>query len=478
MKCKISKGAGFRGLVNYAQKEDAIFIASSTGAESKDFLRQCAKLRESRPDIKKPVLHFSLSLPPPERLNKEGWGEAIAKFQTEMGLEGHDYFAVQHTDADHDHVHLIVSKISPNGDLWKDGNDVFRAMSACEKIEKDMCLTITKTLKEFREETGQKRQPMRDTELQMMARTGTAGSRRKAAITAKIAAERASKNGTENKPASTDGIANKRGNQQWQKNPRPAPGGATGSSQSYGKNGSALGKIRVASFQNRAGQVVFKIANKPVARLTADRQQIEVFSLDEQAIDFAISQAVKSGQVPLQIYGTPEFIIAAEALAKARGVPVAQHFPESGSGQNQPLTPTPTTPQGTANAYRELRITDPIQASPQRPPTRNGRVRTLSEIAVVQRGRTQVLLPRDALVHLDINRADTDQGVRRIDDQNPANTMNTPEFKRLEALVEERRSQLPPPIQTPAKTAPKSVGEPQYIESPRPTSAPAPRPKF
>lgn len=517
MKVKVTTGAGFRGLVNYQTKPGASFISSSTGKEPSDFLRQAAMLRSSRPDVGKPVLHFSLSQPVGEPLSDEQWQEATEHFLQEMGLEEFDFFCVRHSDADHDHVHIAVSKIHPTGKLWNDSHSARRGMAACEKIEVSMGLTKTKTLAEFREETGLRRNQIKDRELQMMKRTGEVGSRRKAAIAAKIAAER-KQNGTENRPAATDRKASRSG--AGLAAHKTGAGKALWKTAGAGVNsGKVLGKIRVSSYGNRKGEVVFKIDNQQVARLTADRQSIEVFILNEQAIDFAIQQAVKSGQVPLQIYGTPEFIIAAEALAKARGVPVATRFPELGSG-HQPLTP-PT--QGVANAeYRELQITDRVEYRSKTPPTAGGRVRTLSEIHVVQRGRAEVFLPRDARSHLNKLRTHPDQQMRRLNDQGDdmktdvdlaefaaqkkkinsdyipnleelraidkklvaaerakmQPDMNSPDFKRMESMIEERRSQLPPPIQTPAKTAPKTVSESQYIEAPRPTSAPAPRPKF
>jgi hypothetical protein len=485
MKGKALKSRGESdSLGNYlttGKNRKAEFVCGSVSNLS-DFNQQAKRMHELRPDIPNYIGHHTLSLPEGDTENKDRWAEAIEIHLEQMGMQNLDYISYLHPEK-HQHVHIEFCRISPDGKVWDEHNSGIRIQKSAAQIEQKMGMRKTRTLSEFQKETGKRRHSIKDAELQMMARTGTVGSRRKAAIAAKIAAER-KQNGTQGRDSSADGKASRSGAGLAPHQAKPRK--TLHETAVAGVNsGSPSGKIRVSSYSNRKGEVVFKINHKQVARLTADRQHIEVFSLDESAIDLAIRHAVRSGQVPLEIYGTPEFIRSAEALAKARGVPVAQRFPQSGIGQNQPLTPTPT--EGAANAYRELRITDPFQTSHQRPPTRNGRVRTLSQIAVVQRGRAQVLLQGNARVHLDEHRADSDQQMRRLNDQG-ANMktdvdqmqpdMNSPDFKRMEAAIEERRSQLPQPIKTTPTSTPKSASEPMPEDAPRQTSAPAMRPKF
>jgi hypothetical protein len=321
MKAKVSTGKGFAGLMKYAQKEDAKFISSTAGENQKDFLRACAKLRESRPDCKVPVIHISLSLPPPERLNQEGWAEAIAEFQQEMRLEEHDFFAVQHRDADHDHVHLIVSKIHPSGTLWKDSSSARRAMAACEKIEKKLCLTKTKTLDEFRAETGQNRQKIRDPELKMMSRTGTIGDRRKAAIAKKISKQRTKTGEQENRAFEQNGITGRSRIEQRKINQKAVPTDKS----SFGKTSSESNGIRKKVGEIRSRQigeaVNFTKTGVLIARMDTDK--IELYSVDDDAIRFAIEQARKSGKVPLEPFSdNPNFMSKVRRIAAEIGVPV------------------------------------------------------------------------------------------------------------------------------------------------------------
>lgn len=402
MKAKVSTGKGFRGLVNYQTKPGASFIAASTGKEPSDFLRQCAMLRSSRPDVGKPVLHFSLSQPPGERLSDEQWQEAADQFLEEMGLSEYDYFAVRHTDTQHDHIHIAVNKIHPSGKLWNDSHSARKAMSACEKIEQRMGLTKTRTLAEFREDTGLCRNRIKDKELRMMERTGTVGDRRKAAITAKIAAERALKNGTQGRNSAKAGNANGSGVglATHQASHGKAFRQATGSGVEPRK---AIGKVG----SRRVGEaVVFRIDSQVVARQL--EEHIELYSMSPEAIDLAIRQAQRSGQVPLEIYGTPEFIEAARQRAAALKVPVSPSLASA--------NPTPNT-KGKHHEYRELCKSDTVEYRSETPPTSGNRVRTMSQINVVHRRRGQVLLPRNAQLQLDSVRTDPHHQVRRTDGQ-------------------------------------------------------------
>jgi len=77
MKAKVSRGAGFRGLLDYiyGPGEDnhpgrAVPVSGAgnvLGTDPRDLARQFAVSRQLRPDIKKPVWHCSLSLPPGEK---------------------------------------------------------------------------------------------------------------------------------------------------------------------------------------------------------------------------------------------------------------------------------------------------------------------------------------------------------------------------------------------------------------------------
>lgn len=183
MKAKVRTGGGMRGTVNYQNKDGSEFISGSQENAS-DFLRETAALRELRKDCKKPVLHFVLSQPDGKEnnLTKEEWQQAISLFQKKMGLENHSFYSVRHNDEDHDHVHIAINKIGFGGKLWDTDKSAMRAMGACTEIENEMGLDHTRTLAEFRAETGRRRNIIRDGATGEFRRTGKVKSRVQLAI--------------------------------------------------------------------------------------------------------------------------------------------------------------------------------------------------------------------------------------------------------------------------------------------------------
>lgn len=371
-------------MVSYVTAPDKSEPLGGTAPAANDFLRRCAQLRELRPDCQKPVLHFSLSQPPGERLTDEQWHQAATQFRTEMGLQDHDFLMVRHTDTEHDHVHMVVSKIAPDGRLWNTQNSAKRAMAVCEKIENSLGLTKTKTLDEFREETGHRRRVVRDGATNEFRRTGKVKSQVQLAIQNRKAREKSNEQNRATHPGT--GAAR---DQQREKNLGALRGDEKGNHRAQKPSG------RIRSIQNRAGEVLFRLGQEVVARQDAQGQHIELFTLNQEAIDLAIRQAQRSGQIPLEIYGTPEFIEAARARAEILRVPVA-----------------PTT-KGAVNEYRDNQ-SDIAGARREPPPPTGGRLRNLSAVPLVHHQRpSEVLLPTDVRGHLVNGRTASGHSVRR-----------------------------------------------------------------
>lgn len=179
MKAKVSRGAGFRGLLDYiyGPGEDkhpgrAVSVSGAgnvLGTDPRDLARQFAVSRQLRPDIKKPVWHCSLSLPPGEKLSDERWAEIARDFLSRMGLDPdiRMWHCARHIDTDHDHIHLVVSRVALDASSWGGGNDAHQAIDATQEMEKAHGLKLTPGFKE-----GGEKKSLSKAEVGRFRRTG------------------------------------------------------------------------------------------------------------------------------------------------------------------------------------------------------------------------------------------------------------------------------------------------------------------
>lgn len=137
MKAKISKGSGFRGVVNYLlDKERGTIIGGNMAGTTQAALSaEFGAVRAIRPDIKKPVWHCSLSLPPGDNLSVEQWQEVAAAFLRKMDICNNQYCIVQHRDKAHQHIHILLNRVTTDGTIWYADRDVYRAIEATRQLE-------------------------------------------------------------------------------------------------------------------------------------------------------------------------------------------------------------------------------------------------------------------------------------------------------------------------------------------------------
>ncbi len=110
-------GGGFYGILAYAiHKEGARLIGAAQGT-LEELAQDFGVFRSLKPQCRKPVLHLSLSLHPEERLSDGQWESAAETMMTRLGYRDHFYAVVHHSDTDHSHIHIVASRISPEGSV-------------------------------------------------------------------------------------------------------------------------------------------------------------------------------------------------------------------------------------------------------------------------------------------------------------------------------------------------------------------------
>lgn len=152
MKAKVMRGKGFRGAASYllGEDKDAKIVGGTMSGESPNELsREFAETRQLRPETQRPVWHHSLSLPLGESLSQDKWQDVASEYMQRLAdAEGVDPDAVQwvgvrHGDTEHDHVHILASRITADGELIHGKFEAKKAIQATQEIEQSQGLTAT-----------------------------------------------------------------------------------------------------------------------------------------------------------------------------------------------------------------------------------------------------------------------------------------------------------------------------------------------
>jgi hypothetical protein len=164
---KVTKGKGFRGVIDYLFDDDkspriiSTCMFGSTPAELAREFRMVANLRQS---VGKPVRHFSVSFAPEDGAVDDVIKEAIV-FRVLDGLGYNDcqFVAIDHDRDDpghdrvhdHDHLHIITNAVSVLGDYVRDSFDHFKIQAILREAERDFGLRQISSCWEVRKRKAQ-----------------------------------------------------------------------------------------------------------------------------------------------------------------------------------------------------------------------------------------------------------------------------------------------------------------------------------
>jgi len=101
-----------------------------------------------RPTLGRAIAHVSLSLPAEDRRpHAAEWRLLAESFIAEMGFADCPWVAFEHTDTEHQHIHLAISRIRADGKVIPDAGDFRRAQAVCRRLEKIYGLTAVSSTK-------------------------------------------------------------------------------------------------------------------------------------------------------------------------------------------------------------------------------------------------------------------------------------------------------------------------------------------
>ncbi len=135
---KIIKGRGFSGCLRYIlNKQGASLIGGSyeRDASASRIAVDMRRVASASDRVEKPVFHSVLSLAPGEILTNAQWEQAARTYLAELGFADCPFVVVRHTDRDHDHVHLVTSRVTYQGKVVSAYNDHERGQTPLRAIE-------------------------------------------------------------------------------------------------------------------------------------------------------------------------------------------------------------------------------------------------------------------------------------------------------------------------------------------------------
>ncbi|PHM20682.1 MAG: hypothetical protein CK604_07160 [Curvibacter sp. PD_MW3] len=119
-----------------------MFIGGTLQGTPQEMARQAAPFRAARPDIKAPVMHYSLSLQAGDgRKTTEEWKPMVEAFLQKMGVPlDAAWTAYLHDDTTMQHCHLAYLRSLGDGQVWNREFSAKRAIQATAEIEKEFGL--------------------------------------------------------------------------------------------------------------------------------------------------------------------------------------------------------------------------------------------------------------------------------------------------------------------------------------------------
>jgi hypothetical protein len=140
-------GSGFGGLQAYllhghrGEAVDRVGWVSSRNLAHDDPEYAAVQMRataEQNHRVEQPVYHLSLNAAPGEHLSREQWEQVADRVLKDLGLEDHQALIVAHTDRPHEHVHVMVNRVSPETlKTWSNSHDYARIERSLRHIERE-----------------------------------------------------------------------------------------------------------------------------------------------------------------------------------------------------------------------------------------------------------------------------------------------------------------------------------------------------
>ena len=155
MVAKISHGSNLYGTLAYNQEKvdeglgkvltTNLVIEPSDGAfNAAACMQDFERFMPSHITTKKPVIHISLNPHPDDKLTDEQLVEIGQKYMERLGYGSQPYMIFKHEDIDRQHIHIVSTRVRPDGSLVPDSFEKDRSNKIRRELEQEYKLTPAK----------------------------------------------------------------------------------------------------------------------------------------------------------------------------------------------------------------------------------------------------------------------------------------------------------------------------------------------
>lgn len=148
MVAKISHGSNLYGALSYNQEKvdeglgkvlaTNLVIEPADGAfNASACMQDFERFMPSHITTKKPVVHVSLNPHPDDKLTDEQLIEIGQKYMERLGYGSQPYMIFKHEDIDRQHIHIVSTRVRPDGSLVPDSFEKDRSNKIRRELEKE-----------------------------------------------------------------------------------------------------------------------------------------------------------------------------------------------------------------------------------------------------------------------------------------------------------------------------------------------------
>ncbi len=155
MVTKISHGSNLYGALSYNQEKvdeglgkvlaTHLVIEPADGAfNAASCMQDFERFMPSHITTKKPVIHISLNPHPDDKLTDEQLSEIGQKYMERLGYGLQPYMIFKHEDIDRQHIHIVSTRVRPDGTLIPDSFEKDRSNKIRRELEQEYNLIPAK----------------------------------------------------------------------------------------------------------------------------------------------------------------------------------------------------------------------------------------------------------------------------------------------------------------------------------------------